>query len=308
MEDINTVLANASDVARRAKDHAEDPNNSNERSKRGKQTEERMVNEMNTSTGMGNRVKRDIEKMEGKLFKSARKIGGSNRHDIEITFTDDSTKTIELKTTLNFIDLANLVSPLQVIPQYLQVNKGFKIRERYIKVWYDDNISSGYLRKIFEIPVDIPTPTFDEWVQKDARQGGPKTPFSIKLKQLFKASSRLDKIMKKIKGTFVDKFRRDIMGDPNFESIMTQIFDDWKTQTTQSLNNKDYWLVVPLYESWTNYKLFKKIQFPKDINRDNLTIGGKADFEVKVNHPLFNSIRIRWQNRVGVANVSVQCS
>ena len=72
---------------------------SNERSSRGQQTENRLVNEINENIGLGGRVRIELETINAKSIKKAETIGGTKRKDIKITFMDNSTKTIELKTT-----------------------------------------------------------------------------------------------------------------------------------------------------------------------------------------------------------------
>lgn len=281
----------------------------NERSSRGGRTETRLVNEMNNNIGLGGRVRLEIEEIEGKSIKIAEKIGGSKRKDIKITFIDNSVKTIELKTTKKrWGNLESSTNPLKVIPQYLQVNGVFQIREEYIKAWYDCNILNNNLRRIFSIPDEILTPSYEDWKSKDASMGVPKTPFSLKLKEIVKNSTDMDRKLKEIKSAFTDTFRNKIKDRHNFEQIMKQIYNEWESETKKSFASKDYWVLIDEYESWSRYKLFEKIEFPADINPNNLTINKKSkDFVINVTHPLFTSIRIRWQNRIGIANVSVQC-
>ena len=282
----------------------------NERSSRGQRTENRLVSEINENIGLGGRVRIELETINAKSIKKAETIGGTKRKDIKITFMDNSTKTIELKTTNDkWTSLESSVNPLKVIPQYLQINNGFQIREEYIKTWYEYNISSGNLRREFSISDDVPTPTFDEWKSKDASMGEPNTKFSLKLKEIVKNSSDMDKKLKKIKASFSDIFRNKLKEKEDFQEIMNKTYNVWKTQTIKSFSNKDYWVLIPEYINWSRYKLFKKIDFPEeDMDCSKLTINNTSkDFVINVDHPLFTSIRIRWQNRIGIANVSVQC-
>jgi hypothetical protein len=58
----------------------------------------------------------------------------------------------------------------------------YSIARKYARTWYDMYVASGSLRQ--EFGLTSPTPTFEEWFEKDCRvQSDPKTSFGKELKQ-----------------------------------------------------------------------------------------------------------------------------
>lgn len=178
-------------------------------------------------------------------------------------------------------------------------SKGFRICNFYAKEWYLQNIATDKIKNECDIKVD--KPTYEEWLEKDA---GPQykvenlTKFSLELKNSCKKYKSKDKKLKEIKNEFVKNLQIS-------ETILNEFIDDINQQIKTKLDIKECYLSIYKNE----VKLWNKIEIPtidkSNIHRDEKSV----DLVYKIDKPeiKINEIRVRWQNRVGIANISVQC-
>ena len=107
-----------------------------------------------------------------------------------------------------------------------------------------------------------------------------------------------DKKLKEIKNEFVKKLQIT-------ETIIDEFIDDINQQIKSKLDVKECYLSIYKNE----VKIWDKIDMPT-INKSNIQRNENlVDLVYKINKPelKIDEIRIRWQNRVGIANISVQC-
>ena len=121
--------------------------------------------------------------------------------------------------------------------------------------------------------------------------GPPKTKFSLELK----IKSKNWDYLKSLKKVFVKT-----LTIPN--NIINELLEDYFRERKKVLSEKDCWLIY----SSNEFLLMNKIECNdiEQIERDF----SSSDLLFKVKSDTFKNIRIRWQNTVGIANISVQCT
>ena len=225
--------------------------------------------------------------------------GGRNQHfDLLLQFIDGSEKKCEVKESCS-LSIDKWKTPWEGGVQVLNGTcKGFRMCLYYGKEWYDKNIKSGKIKEEFGLKSDIPS--FDEWFNKDGIPQWGKdnlTSFSSELKTKCKNDKLIDSKLKKLKNEFVKKL---IIPD----KIMNEFIDDINKQIKETFEVKECYLCIHK----NDIKIWDKIEVPlitlNDMEKRDLT---DLVFRINSTHIKLDEIRVRWQNRVGIANISVQC-
>ena len=285
----------------------------NNRSTRGNVSEKQLVNEINNNTGLGKLIRQKLESKDyaNKKISKMEVIGGRGSHvDMIAYFTDGTFSNIELKTTKQ--NIKNKPPKPWIGNQLVQTNSHFTIRKLYVNDWYDEMIKSKLLTRLLKLK--SPIPSRKDWLKYDANQGDTKTLFGLELKQKCTSSNESIKIMKQIKNEFVVKFRNKLNKN---KYILRQLFNEFKQLTSNVLNQKQFYIYIDNFDEFKNQKpnyvkninfyVYNQIKFPSDITPDSLSINTKSvDLEYIFHDRLFEKLTIRWQNRIGIANVSVK--
>ena len=260
-----------------------------------------IVNNINSKSGAYyNEINKQLKSIFNKDIEKAVVKGEKNcAYDILFIFTDGSEKKCEVKES-SHLPVHKWKTPWEGGVQLLNgTGKGFRICNFYAKEWYNQTIANSILTNTFELKADIPT--YEEWLEKDA---GPQykvenlTQFSLELKNSCKKYKSKDKKLKEIKNEFVKKLQIP-------ETIIDEFIDDINQQIKSKLDVKECYLSIYKNE----VKIWDKIEIPT-INKSNIQRNENlVDLVYKINKPelKIDEIRIRWQNRVGIANISVQC-
>ena len=260
-----------------------------------------IVNNINTKSGTYyNEIHKQLKAIFNKDIEKAVVKGEKNSaYDILFIFTDGSEKKCEVKESTH-LPVNKWKTPWEGGVQLLNgTGKGFRICNVYAKEWYLQNIANGILTNTFDIKAVIPT--YEEWLEKDA---GPQykvenlTQFSLELKNICKKYKSKDKKLKEIKNEFVKKLQIP-------ETSIDEFIDDINQQIKSKLDIKECYLSIYKNE----VKLWNKIEIPT-IDKSNIKRNENlVDLVYKIDKPeiKIDEIRIRWQNRVGIANISVQC-
>jgi hypothetical protein len=262
---------------------------------------EEIANNINTKSGpYYNEINKQLKTMFNKdIIKAEVKGEKNSAYDILFIFTDGSEKKCEVKES-NTMSVNKWKNPWEGGVQLLNgTSKGFRICNFYAKEWYLQTIANSLLKNTFELKSNIPT--YEEWLEKDA---GPQykvenlTHFSLELKNTCKKYKSKDKKLKEIKNEFVKNLKLP-------ETTSNEFIDDINQQIKAKLDIKDCYLSIYKNE----VKIWDKIEIPT-IDKSNIHRDEKlVDLVYKINKPelKMNEIRVRWQNRVGIANISVQC-
>jgi hypothetical protein len=262
---------------------------------------EEIVKNINTKSGpYYNEINKQLKTMFNKDIDKAEVKGEKNSaYDILFIFTDGSKKKCEVKES-NTMPVNKWKTPWEGGVQLLNgTSKGFRICNFYAKEWYLQTIANGILTNTFELKSDIPT--YEEWLEKDA---GPQykvenlTKFSLELKNICKKYKSKDKKLKEIKNEFVKKLQIS-------DTSIDEFIDDINYQINSKLDIKECYLSIYKNE----VKIWDKIEIPT-IDKSNIKRNENlVDLVYKINKPelKMDEIRVRWQNRVGIANISVQC-
>jgi hypothetical protein len=237
--------------------------------------------DINNKSGFYENINKECIKIFNKELEKSELIGGKKHKDILFTFTDGTQKTCEIKSSKKK-KLKTWKTPWDGAVQYLNgTGSMFRIRSYYAMEWYK-NLS--YVKTKLNIEADIPT--FEEFYNKDANMGGPKTPFGLELK-------KYGNELRKIKADFVKGL---IVPD----EIVEELIEDYNRESRNCLNEKECWLCI----HGEDVKIWDKINSEQitKLNRKN-----SKDLCYTIDSNIFSSIRIRWQNGSGIANISVQC-
>lgn len=143
-----------------------------------------IIDAIHTRSPVGCQIVDAFQRRFGIEITDARPRSGSSRgthYDFEVE-VDGQWKRVEHKGSR----LYRLPGPDDVpwkagVQFYNGGCEKFSFARKYARTWYDKHIASGTLRE--EFGLTAPTPTFEEWFEKDCRtQNNPRTAFGIELK------------------------------------------------------------------------------------------------------------------------------
>ena len=261
----------------------------------------KICNEINTKKGIyytkiNNQMKTMFDK---NIDKALVKGSNSDAFDLIIIFTDGTEKKCEVKES-SILPVSNWTNPWEGACQLLNgTQRGFGIILFYAKKWYENNIISEKIKKEFDLKSDIPT--FEEWNNKDAKTPYKKnfTNFTSELEKICKIYTSKDKKLKLMK----DEFVKNLIIP---ETIMNEFVIDLNQEIKSKLESKDCFICIYKNE----VKLWDKIT-PPIINKSDIYRNNKLrDVVFKINNSIIKikEFRIRFQNRIGISNISVKCS
>jgi hypothetical protein len=153
-----------------------------------------LIQAINTNSLAGQKIKAAFEvKFPGQKITSAKPRVGSSRkahYDFIVVLSDGTEKRVEHKGSKSRRGDTKDESdaPWRAGVQFFNGGcEKYSICCEYAQVWYDVYIGSEELKREFALLA--PTPTFDEWWQKDCRpQGDPGTLFGKELKEKVRAT------------------------------------------------------------------------------------------------------------------------
>ena len=294
--------------------------NSNKSHSAGEKCEIKLTHEINYNIGYGETVREKIEKNEGKTIDKAICVGNKKKpHDIELFFVGcTKSKTIEVKSVVKQI------SKRPDIPwsssQLFQTSNSC-IRDIYVEHWYkkhlETNVHKDSIKHIFNIKSDIPT--YEKWKRYDAIYLKEMTSFTNELKSTIYNNKKLKNIMSNIKNDFTQYFW-DII---DVKKMTNQLENEVYAYAKEKFNDKDYWVLIPDSTNWLLGKcsnnnccyVYTDTDISKLKNDIKLTpykfkeTSGKRivdpvwKFEGNVS---LNEVRLRWQNCIGISNISLK--
>jgi len=250
-----------------------------------------------------NQIINEFKKKYNKIIDKVEKKGCCNdSFDLLFIYTDNTKIKCEVKSS-STLQLNKWKTPWDGAGQLINVmGKNFKICNYYAEKWYELYIKSDILRKEFNIPLEVETPTYEEWL-KDAfsfSDDQKLTKFSLELKKKYNDNEEYMEKMRNIRNNFVKNLK-----------ISDTLLDEFINETNEIIQKK---LIVK--ECYLNIykdtiKLWDKIETQK-IKKDDIYRTNKiGDLVYKLNNNTNNnskieSIRIRWQNTIGISNISCQ--
>lgn len=241
---------------------------------------------------------RDESSGGSKTLDSAELMGGCNKHyDLLLKFEDGTTEQCELKwAKKSKKKVEKMRTPWEQAGQYLNgTGPAWRIREWYARQWHEQILL--WSKKEFDIEAEIPD--FEEWFKKDMSSSGAKTDFAKELKVELSKPTQME-VMKKKKAEFVKKL---VVPD----EIKKQLYEDYRSATDDALAEKDCWLT---FNGVGECRLWGRIQ-NDDVGWEKLE--RKEDsvdlvwYYDNASDGITREIRVRFQNGIGIANLSVQC-
>lgn len=271
---------------------------------KNKQNEEKTLNkivyDVSNKIGFYNSINTQFQNLyNNKEINKIIKKGSRNQHyDLEIQFNDGIKKNCEVKESCS-LPVDKWKTPWEGGVQILNGTcKGFRICEFYGREWYDKYIKSDMIKNEFNLISEIPT--FEDWFKKDGIPQWGKdglTPFGTELKNKCIEDKEIDYTLK----SFKNKFVKDLIVPDKIEN---EFIEDINEQIKKIFEDKHCYLCIYKNE----IKIWDKIEVPSitlnDIEKRNLT---DLVYCIDSDKIKLNEIRIRWQNRVGISNISVQC-
>lgn len=275
--------------------------------------EKRLVDDINHKTGWWQKVydlfaSREVSVGGSKKLVRAELRGGcGHHHDLLLVFSDGSEEKCEVKqsqsqsqsqsTSKKSMD--SMKTPWEHAGQYLNgTGAAWRIREWYARQWYDEMLP--WSKSMFAVDSEIPD--FDTWFTRDMSCGDAKTDFGKELKMKIKGLGKKagSGVMKEKKAQFVKSL--DVPRE-----VKEQLYEDYMRATREVLADKDCWLSFNNHEC----RLWDNIH-NDDFEMDAMTRDEKSvDLVWSYINPVDSvkrHIRVRFQNRIGVANLSVQCT
>lgn len=271
--------------------------------------ESQLTSDINNNTGWGVKVKdlfaaREAAAGGSKQLVSAETRGGCGYHyDLVLKFSDESTEKCEVKQHTNMSGkkkMDTMKTPWEYSGQYLNGtgDASWRIRRWYASQWYDKMLP--WSKKTFDIKSDIPN--FDDWFSNDMSVGDAKTEFGRELKEKIKSRGKKEgsDVMNQKKKEFVNELHVP-------DEVKKQLYEDYNRETEKVLGEKDCWLSFNSVDCrlWSNIKNdafdINDLKRREDSSDLVWSYVNKSDNVTRV-------IRVRFQNRIGVANLSVQCS
>jgi len=145
-----------------------------------------ILHAIQTRTPAGCRIMTAFKEETGLDITGCRGRSGTSRgthYDLEIELNNTWWKKVEHKGSQQYRMPSPGERPWNAGVQFHNGGcEKYSIARKYARLWYDMYIASGILRQEFDLM--SPTPTFEEWFEKDCRvQSDPKTSFGKELKQ-----------------------------------------------------------------------------------------------------------------------------
>jgi hypothetical protein len=251
-----------------------------------KQMEKKIVLDINNNTEYGKEIKKQFFDMFKKNIVSAKRIGEKKHHDIELLLDDGSNFRCEVKSSKKH-NPTKWKTPWHHACQFLNgTGDKWRIREFYGREWYKQ---LPEIKIKYNLQNDIPS--FEDWLKEDGGMGSVKTEFGKEFKESVSAKER-----GKLKERFVNSL---VVPEEEVHNLIT----DYLRESKLVLEEKDCWLVVS--ESHNDIALFDRVRPPSPTTK--IDRKKSKDLVYAVDSKNFKTIRIRWQNGNGLANISVQC-
>jgi len=255
--------------------------------KNAKLLEKKLVDDINHTSGLFKVIDNEFVRLYGLDIKHAKRIGEKKHVDTLFTFKDDTTKRCEVKSSKTH-SVSKWKTPWHFAGQFLNgTGLKFRIILFYANEWYK---KMPLLKEKFKI--EAPIPEYDDWIKQDVSPQKATTDFGIELHSMSK--EKKDQL-KEFRTVFVKEL---VVPD----QVVDELIEDYIRESKKVLDEKDCWLCI----CGDEVKLFDKIK------TDDITIIERVhksvDLYYKVKSNIFKGIRIRWQNGVGIANISVQCT
>lgn len=254
---------------------------------------------INTKSGVYyNQIINDFQKIYSKTIDKVEKKGSCNESfDLLFIFTDNTKIQCEVKES-SILPLNKWKTPWDGACQLVNgIGKNFKLCIYYAEQWYEQCIKSNKLRIEFDIPLDVETPIYEEWLKNDAfafKKDDKLTKFTSVLKKKYKKNKTNKEKMKNIKNDFVKNLKIS-------DTLLDEFINNLNNHIENKLNVKECYLSI--YKD--TIKLWNKIETPKIKKEDIYRINESTDLVYKLNTNLkIEEIRIRFQNTIGIANIS----
>ena len=197
---------------------------------------------------------------------------GANRsthHDLQIEL-DGALKTVEFKGSIHFKQIDATKAPwTNGVQFYNGPGNKFKVGSLYAKKFYDECLD----KIIVDLMLKTPKPSYEEWVKDAFRQGKPKTPFVIELREKGYCCDYLSDVRKQFnKGFILSTFE------------LTDLMLEVQQISEEVLNCKDFWLQIhgdiddpdKFHVKWTN-----KIVMPEIISVEQIKSKDNCDINFK---------------------------
>ena len=264
--------------------------------------EKKVAYDVNNRTVDGLKVIDLFRSQFGKDLVGAQHVGGCSHHyDLIFKFGCGETKKCEVKSSSNSKSVEKWKTPWEKSGQFLNgTGDKFRIRKWYARQWYDN----GFLRwaKLqFSISQNIPD--FETWFSKDMSvTGSPQTDFGLALKNYITDSEPEERTAWHAKKA---EFVKNLVVP---QEVIEQLVQDYNRESYKVLNDKEVWLC---YGSQGEVQLWDHIPGEEITSEQLLRELSSKDLVYKFTNPsdgIVRQIRIRFQNGIGIANISVQCS
>lgn len=254
---------------------------------------------INTKSGVYyNQIINEFQKIYSKTIDKVEKKGSCNdSFDLLFIFTDNTKIQCEVKES-SLLPLNKWKTPWDGACQLVNgIGKNFKLCIYYAEQWYEQCIKSNKLRKEFDIPLDVETPNYEEWIKNDAfafKKDDKLTKFTSVLKKKYKKNKTNKEKMKNIKNDFIKNLKIS-------DTLLDEFINNLNNHIENKLNVKECYLSI--YKD--TIKLWDKIETPKIKKDDIYRVNESTDLVYKLNTNLkIEEIRIRFQNTIGIANIS----
>ena len=158
---------------------------------------------------------------------------GANRsthHDLQLTFSDQSLKTVEFKGSKHFKPIDDTKHPwVNGVQFYNGTGSNFSIGHKYAREFYNNMLDDI----ILYLQIQTPKPSYEVWSKDAFKQGKPSTPFVIELREKGYGGEYLSNCRKKFNKNFVAS-----------DMDMMVLMDEVQLVATNALKCKDYWLQI----------------------------------------------------------------
>ena len=214
--------------------------NPDKKKKNGKKEDKQIdyiIECINVKNNVGMRLIAGFYRNFARTIITARKAGGRrHHHDIEVMLNDDKHwYKIEHKGCSKLSTINDDDEPWMDSCQFYNGDpKPFTLCGEYTRQWWNKYIRNGYLSNKYNIIATIPK--YNEWLKDAYRQGPPKTPYVIELKQKVEQATGS-------KSLFVERkeFNKDfIVTDANIKTLIKQIQPIYE----KIMKDKEYWLKI----------------------------------------------------------------
>uniref|UniRef100_A0A6C0EHD9 Uncharacterized protein n=1 Tax=viral metagenome TaxID=1070528 RepID=A0A6C0EHD9_9ZZZZ len=289
------------------KTYIKDNSQKNIKKSNNKKNEEELLkkiqNDINTKTGLYDEICSKFKDTHNKTISKVEIKGSCNdSYDLLVIFEDSTQLQCEVKQNSK-ITLDKWKTPWEGTQLINGFGKHFSIQLYYSKKWYNLYIKSGKIKKVFKLKSEIPT--FKEWYSKDAIKFNKNklTDFTKELKEKIKGNEEHDKKLKEMKNKFVKGLK---ILDKTLDEFINEINNIIKAK----IKVKDCYLCIHK----DNVKVWdgKDIKKHPLITKKNITRNKEStDLTYKITNLkgiTIKEIRVRWQNTIGIANISVQFS